>query len=99
MLGENMHKELSKVEQKQIISNAVEQVKLQREAWKYLPMERQVELGLKSLGNKLNEKHIMPACGVNSILLTKASEEKDQETSRFLALMGSEAGKRVLRYE
>jgi hypothetical protein len=94
-----MQKECSKAEQKQIISDAVEQVTLQREHWKHLPMEKQVELGLKSLGNKLNEKNIKLACGVNSILMTKASEEHNPEARDFLALMASEAGRRVLKYE
>jgi hypothetical protein len=62
-------------------------------------MEKQVELGLKSLGDKLNERHITLACGVNSILMTKASEENNLETREFLALIASEAGKRVLHYE
>lgn len=86
-------------DERKIVSDAVERVKLQRETWKHLPMEKQVELGLQSLGNALDKKGIKLACGINFILSSKASEEKDEETKLFLSLMASEAGRRVLRYE
>jgi len=94
-----MQKERSREELKAAVSGIVEKLELQREQWKHLPIDEQVRLGLRFLGNKLLEKDIRPECGITSILNKASQNAKDAETKEFFDRMQTQIGTKGVRFE